>query len=323
MSKKGWLHPGKVWLEALYDFENELHEHVEDAQKDELRFQTGRLFASLVKRIKSEATGNDEWRGLFSCYRFVTNTSRHLGYDEARRLHGEEMEARKLVSACSFCSSLLKRFAQAPDRSRDELLSRARSIASWMEAQESFSLWLVFKELHRAWRGNLDERAHAIQALYLSQLPQRLLTETKHRGRVRVGAHLRPELGVGTNYENKPWNNGQWKNILKQAAGLTEKRWCECGELEQWLWWCHPVFRRYGWNTREIQEAAIQRGFKQADGKPETSFRRRMLTMGLPLTGRKQKRDRTPPLSEFVRNVVLPLPENVWRFLGGFLTQKT
>jgi hypothetical protein len=322
MTKKTPFHPGKVWLEALCEFENELHEHVENAEKDELRFQTGRLYTFLIKRIKAEVTRRDEWGALFVCYRFVTDTPRHLGYDEARRLHGEEMKAHRLSSARSFCS-LPKQFARPPERFHDELHFRVISIASWIEAQESFSLWLVFKDLRRAWRGNTDERAHAIQALYLSQMPQRLLTETKHRGRIRVGAHLRPELGIGTNYENKPWTRRQWKNILEQAAGLAEKRWFECGEFERWLWWCHPVFRRYGWNTREIREAAIQRGFIEAQSRHEADFRRRLLTIGLPVSGRKQKRNRTPPLAEFVKNVVLPESRGLWGAFGGFLTQKS
>jgi hypothetical protein len=324
MTKKIWLHPGKLWLEALHDFENELHEHVEKAGKDELRFQTGRLLGSLTRRIKAKASGKDEWRALFDCYQFVTDTSRHLGYDEARRLHGEEMRARALSSPHSFCSSLGKQCARDLERSLKELLFRAGSIAAWMEAQGSFSLWMVFKDFHRGWRGSLDERAQAIQALILSQLPQRLLTKTKHRGRVRIGVHLRPERGVGTNYENKPWNDRQWKNILEQAARLTEKRWFECGELEKWLWWCHSVFRRYRWNTRQILEAAIQRRFIGALNKPEVEdFRRRMLTIGLPVSGRKQKRNRTPPLAEFVRDVVLPESGKLWGAFGGFLTQKS
>jgi hypothetical protein len=162
MSKKIWLHPGKVWLEALCDFENELHMHLEEAGKDQLKLQDGRLFRSLIKHIKAKATGKDEWRALFSCYQFVTNTSLHLGYDEARRLHGEEMEARRLASARSFCSSLAKQFERAPEQSLNELYFRFSSIASWMEAQESFSFWLGFKNLRQAWRGKTDKRARAI-----------------------------------------------------------------------------------------------------------------------------------------------------------------
>jgi hypothetical protein len=188
MNKKSLFHTSEVWLEALCDFENELHEHVEQAMKDQLRFQDGRLFRSLKRHIKARATGKDEWPALFYCYRFMTDRSPFPGYEEAQRLHGEEMKVRRLLSACKYCSLLPKQFALAPER--DELLSRARSITSWMEAQESFSLWLVFKDLRPAWRRKkLDGRASAIQACYLSKLPQKLLTKTKRRGSVRMDAH--------------------------------------------------------------------------------------------------------------------------------------
>jgi hypothetical protein len=301
MTKKRRLHPGEVWWEALCDFRNKLHEHVEEAKKDQRRFQTGRLFRSLIKRIKAEATGKDQWVAMLYCYHFVTGISRHLGYDEARRLHGEEMAAKRMSSLRSFCSR--------PVSDLDELMFRFRSIAFWIEAQESFWLWLVFKELRPAWRGNRDERAHAIQACYLSQLPQRL---------------LRPELGVGTNYDNKPWNARQWKNILEQAARLTEKTY-DCTELEQWVWWCYPVFQRYGWNAREVLECCCARFLEDRTGlldKDEDHFRRYWMARGLRFAGKKQNRNRTPLLAEFVRNVVLSNPGTVWGSLGGFLTQK-
>ncbi|HEV3098862.1 MAG TPA: hypothetical protein VGY75_04030 [Candidatus Udaeobacter sp.] len=360
MTKKRRFHPGEVWWEALCDFRNELHEHIEGAKKDQRRFQNGRLFKSLVKRIKAEATGKDEWVALFACYQFVTDTSRcdrfflhyperteltfdfssapltkqqvrdvaklvnerKLGYDQARRLHGEEMAARELSSPRSFCSSLAKEFAKTPEHSLNQLNFRVRSIASWIEAQESFSQWLVFKELHSAWRGNRDERAHAIQACYLSQLPQRLLAKTQHRGREVIGAYLPPELHVGTNYDNKPWNAGQWASILKQAAGLTEKTY-DCTELEKLVWWCYPVFRRYKWNTREVLNVASER---EIDFEKEKAgidklirFQKYWIRRGLRFTGGKQKQNRTPPLAEFVRRVVLPDSEKMWGSLGGFL----
>jgi hypothetical protein len=68
---KSRFHTGAVWLEALLDFDNELDEHVEQAMKDQLRFQDGRLFRSLKRHIK--ATGKDEWYALFYSYRFMTD----------------------------------------------------------------------------------------------------------------------------------------------------------------------------------------------------------------------------------------------------------
>jgi hypothetical protein len=257
LKKKSSLHPGETWLEALHHFENELHEHVEGAKKDQLRFQTGRLFRSLIKRIKRESTGKDEWVLMFACYQFVTDPSRHLGYNEARRLHGEEIEARGLPSARSFCSPPFPRLDEHIDEYLENLRLRVRSIAWWMEAQESFALWLVFKELRPAWRGNMDKRAQVIQACYLSKLPQlrRELLQQPRDSKL-FGAYLR----IGANYQGKPWDARQWQNILEQAARFTEKRY-DCTPLEEWLWSCYPVFKLCGWNTREVQKAATQRGF--------------------------------------------------------------
>ena len=112
MDKKSVFDAGKVWLEALYDFENELHEHVEAAGEDQLRFQDGRLFASLTKHIKANATGKWTWLVMFELYQLMTDPSPFPGYDEARRLHGEEMEALGLRSARLFCSSLAKQFGK-------------------------------------------------------------------------------------------------------------------------------------------------------------------------------------------------------------------
>jgi hypothetical protein len=313
MTKKSRLYPGKVWWEALCDFRNELHEHVEEAKKDQLRFQTGRLFRSLIKRIKAEATGKDQWVAMLYCYHFVTGISRHLGYDEARRLHGEEMATKGLSSPRSFCSR--------PVSDLDELTFRVSSMASWMEAQESLLLWLVFKDLRPAWRGNRDERPRAIQACYLAKLPRRCLVKTTHRGRELISARFPEGVCVGTNYEGRPWTDREWQNILEQAARLTEKRY-DCTEFERWLWWCYPVFRRYGWNTREVQEAAMGRGFTLATELYETNFRRRLMSMGLRISGRKQKQDRTPPLAEFVEHVVLLDPGEMCGAIGGFLTKK-
>ena len=60
MSKKTAFDGGKVWLEAFSDFENELHEHVEQPGKeDQLKFQVGRLERALKRRIKARASSAD------------------------------------------------------------------------------------------------------------------------------------------------------------------------------------------------------------------------------------------------------------------------
>jgi hypothetical protein len=318
-----WEAAGEVWFEALCDFVAELQEHVEKAEKDQLRFQDGRLFRSLIRHVKARASGKDEWRLRFVCYEFATNTLQCSGYREALRLHNEEMRARGLFSAREFCLSLPERFAVAPEPGMlKELLAYVRSIAWWMEAQVSFSLWLVFKDLRPAWGSDRAAREHAIQAAILSALPQKFLTRTMHRGREVLSARFPEEARIGTNWDNKPWDQGKWKSILLQAAGLTKKRY-DCTELEKWVWWCYPVFQRYRWNAREVLDAASKRGIdfeKEKKGIDQLiKFQKYWIRRGLRFVGGKQKQDRTPPLLEFVVRVVLPDPGKMWGDRGGFL----
>jgi len=76
------------------------------------------------------------------------------------------------------------------------------------------------------------------------------------------------------------------------------------------------------WNTRELREAAIGRGFTEVSDIYEANFRRRLMSMGLRISGRKQKRNRTPPLAEFVEHLVLPDPGEMLGAAAGFLTKK-
>ena len=156
-----------------------------------------------------------------------------------------------------------------------------------MEAQVTFSLWLVLKDFPQGWSGGLDQRAGAIQALHLSQLPVGQLTRTKHGGREVLTARFPEGIRIGTNALNKPWTPEQWKNILKQAAGFSKKELLVCTEVEEWVWWCYPVFRRY-WMTR-----------------------------GLRFTGSKHKGK--PPLEGFALRVALPERETTWGYWGGLL----
>jgi hypothetical protein len=173
---------------------------------------------------------------------------------------------------------------------------------------------MAFKDLRQGWRGDMDERARAIQAAYLAKLPQKCLVRTTCGGREVLSARLPQGARIGINYDGVPWTPGQWKNILRQAAGLSEKSF-DCTELEKWVWWCYPVFRRYGWNAREVLECCCKRFDEDRTGlldKDEGHFRRYWMTRGLRYSGSKQKLDRTPPLAEFVSRVGLPDPGKMW-----------
>ena len=309
MGKREVFDAGAVWWKAILESDRELKEHVGVAEKDRRRFYGFRLLENLCKGIENSEL--DVFVGMFRCYSFITRMSGH-GYVEPWRLHGEELKELGLRSAVKFCRAAQRLHKRDPFAFLVELGFRIESIASWIEAQISFSCWLVFQHCRDAWRGKDDERGRAIQAVILSRLPQQLVV-TSFRGKKVKGAHLWEGAGIGTNYEGEPFDGRQWSNILKRAAYLAEKP-LDCAPFESWLWWCYPVFSRYDWNTREVQDAAKQRGF--CEGKmEETNFRRHLMSMGMRIKGRKQRRDRIPLLAKFVREVLLPDTQKVYGFV--------
>ena len=298
------IDPGEIWWAALCDFREELGNHVLSAKADKLQFQDDRLFTNVWKRI-GEGELDRDIVSMFRCYEFVTDPARPLGFDEPRRLHDEEMKAARMDSARAFCRKMRRGKARNLVALYIELFFRLLSIAGWMEAQESFGIWLASRHHPAAWRGEADARARAMQAYFLATaLSYMRVYEFKGR-RIR-GVRLWEGQGVGTNYKGDLWTSKQWANVLRQAARFAEKGEADCTALERWLWWCYPVFQRYGWNTREVQEAAKRRGFTPAKKMYEANFRRYLLTRGIAVRGRKTKRE-SPPLAEFVQEVEPPV----------------
>jgi len=312
----------RIWSDALNDLRHELSDHCRTSKPDKLRFQDRRLSETLWERLKIAAGEDQQWRNfwMFRCYSFITNFG--SGYEEPRRLHWEEMKAVGLQdSPRSFFLSWTKRFRKYPLETFKELKFRVHSIVSWVEAQESVSTWLAFNDNRAFWRGDPDAMARAFQAWILATL-NRHLGVYEFKGRQVIGAKLWEGLGVGTNFKGVPWNFRQWANILEQAARLAKKRHNNCTPLEYWVWWCYPIFSRYGWNAREVSEAASARGFDGAIFDKEVAdFRRYWMSRGLRFAGRKTKR-RTPPLAEFVRDIALPNLDSVCDLVGWFPLRK-
>jgi hypothetical protein len=274
----------RIWWDALCDLR---HQHAADcrsSQPDKLRFQTGRLFRALMRRIK--ATSRDKVRTIRRCYSFMTDQSLSLGYEEPRRLHLEEMEA--LFNS---------RAAAAPKstRSRAPLKLQLQSIASWIEAQESLSMWLEFRDWRDYWQADdADKADQAAQAFMLSQLRK-----------YQIPIQFRGKRLLGANRKGVPWDRLRWAKIQKRAARSTEKKSTNCSQTEQWVWWCYPVFSRYGWSAREVRDSAIKRGLREGIHQSVSHFRRYWITRGLRFTGKKTNRN-NPPLDEFVRHMAIP-----------------
>jgi hypothetical protein len=319
----------EIWRNALDDLRRQHSDQCRTSKPDKLRFQDGRLTDNLWERVKT-AAGEDQLQRvvwMLRCYWFITTF--RLGYDEPRRLHCEEMKAvGQQDSPRSFCLSLARRLAKNPLATVKELWFRVNSIASWMEAQESFSMWLAFKDNRAFWQASdLGAMKRAFQAWILATGMTHLgVYEYEFKGRRVRGMRLWEGLGVGTDDKGVPWSPRQWANILKQAARVAEKGSNNCTPLEQWVWWCYPVFHRYGWGAREVRDAASFRRFTDEDSlkvikKPEVRFRRYWMTRGLRFAGRKTKR-RSPPLAEFVRDIAVPSLDNMRGVVGWFPLRK-
>lgn len=305
-------------MDAVWDLRHQLGAHCRDSKPDKLRFQDGRLTEALWERVKA-AGGEDRLIDserlfvlIFCCYWFITTF--RFGYEEPRRLHCEEMKAVGLqASPRLFCRSLARRLEKNWLATVEELLLRLESIVSWIEAQESFSMWLSFKGNRAFWLADdRGERARAFQASMLARLMSHLgAYEYAFKRRQVRAVRLWEGFGVGTNHKGVPWNPGQWVKILEQAARLAKKGYDNCTPLEQWVWWCYPIFSRYGWNAREVSESASVRGFDEAIfDKGVDDFRRHWMTRGLRFAGRKTNRS-SPPLAEFVRGIAVPALDNV------------
>jgi len=279
----------QIWWDALWDLRCQLAAHCRRSQPDKLRFQTNRLFTNLMQQIK--ATRKDQLATMRLCYRLMSDQSLSLGYDEPRRLHLEEMEA--LFGAHGKPKPKSKR-KEDRDQAVSTLGLLLESISSWIEARESFSMWLEFKDNRAYWQSNDSHTAdRAWQAKMLSRLPTYAIP-TEFRGKRIIGA----------NRQGVPWTRQQWANILKQAARSAKKALSDCTRLEEWVWWCYPIFSRYGWSAREVKNSAAERGLLDAN-KGEADFRRYWITRGLRFAGRRTERS-NPPLAEFVRNLSIP-----------------
>ena len=225
-----------------------------------------------------------------------------LATTNPRRLHSEEIKALEAIPAAERPRWARKWFAEDP---LIVLFLLLVSIASWIEAQEAFAMWLAVKRNRAAWRGkDPNARERAFQAQILAQLPERTITTKSRTRRQYTGARVWEGLGIAVDRQGVPWTRQQWANILKQAARSAKKALSDCTRLEEWVWWCYPIFSRYGWSAREVKNSAAERGLLDAN-KGEADFRRYWITRGLRFAGRRTERS-NPPLAEFVRNLSIP-----------------
>jgi hypothetical protein len=296
------------WIDAIDDTRRQLDDHCQNSKPDKLRFQDGRLLRNLSKRMEAAAAERHESiiDLMYGAYWEMRIFPPHYEYGKPMRLHCEELKARGQDDLESFCHSFRERLAKNLQATHNELKFRVTSLASWIEAEESFVQWFALKAVPFAWHGDPLERRRASQAIRLANLignPDGYHC-VDERGEFRR-VHPWEGSGIGTDEKGAPWSQRQWANILKDAAKIAEKQ-IRITPLEMWVWWCYPIFFRYEWSTREVQDAAWYKKFGGKDSlevleKSEQLFRRHWMSCGLRFLGRKTKRT-SAPLAQFVKH---------------------
>ena len=291
----------ELWQRALSDLRSQLTEHCLTSKGGRLQFQQGRLIQNLYGVI--EEKGAEATRCLSDCYWFVTNSpwAAHLGYNDARRLHFEEMKARGLTPWIEFLPK---------EKNVKELLPRLESVASWLEAHESFIEWRRLNRNRAAWDANdSGARRRAVIAGILEDLPAwwpGLSSQHWNRPIWKVVVTLLVNERLDVNDDGSgnfiPWRPALWTNILRQAASLARNTPTNPTPLENWVWWLYPVFDRNHWSARDVWNFAPQPPMTYLE------FKQYWVRQGLRFTGEFKKRgkDWTPPLADFVRHADVP-----------------
>jgi len=167
-----------------------------------------------------------------------------LSYNDARQQHYAELRA--LGLSPEFHHSMRQTKTQVA-AFVIELLFRLDSLASWIEAQESWIFWRKFRTKPAAWdRHDEGARRQTIYASLIAALPT-----------VFDGISDRFIAEVIDDFRR--WTKPQWVKILKMAARIAERGERPVTELDTWVWWRYPIFSRYHWSAGEVCRAAREK----------------------------------------------------------------
>jgi predicted transcriptional regulator len=271
----------KPWREAIFKLRHQLADECLSQKAELRRFQKRRLIENFIVVIGSPAEAPRN--SVMSYWLFCGSPWQdQLGYDEARQQHYAEM---KTLGFSPHFQANTRDFA-------DELIFRLDSLASWIEAHESWIAWRGLNALPAAWDGDDPiARQQARDAGLLATL--RTITEG-----ISDWAVARIVESFAT------WSDSQWAKILKTAARIVGQGE-EPTELETWVWWRYPIFSRYHWSAGEVCRAARENFGEIPDVINEAAFQSAWVRRGLRFTGKRTRRER-PPLWDFVVNERVP-----------------
>jgi hypothetical protein len=277
----------KPWRFAIFKLRAQLKEERLGKPPEKRHFQNRRLIQNLFAEFGSSATAAKS--ALSSYWLFCGSPWQHqLGYDEARQQHYRELKAR----------GFSPKFTPEGDSEGvvSEFLFRLDSLGSWIEAQESWIFWRQSSSEPEAWnRADPKARRQGMHAAILSRLPS-ITNELSDWALANIVQDLRT------------WSDPEWVKILKDAARIAERAQGRL-ELETWVWWRYPIFSRYRWSTAEVCRAAREKFGEIHHVNYEAAFQLFWVRRGLRFTGRRTRRQRRPPLWDFV--ISEEVPKNV------------
>ena len=272
------------WRLAIFKLRKQLEEECLSHPAERRRFQDCRLIDNFIDAVGPSSKGFES--AMMSYWLFCGSPWQdQLGYEETRQQHYAE----------------LKTFGLSPEFERkpfsraavDELTFRLDSLAAWIEAQESWVFWKSLNRHPAVWDRD-DPRAsrQAIDADLLAQLPT-------------VTDGLSDWFIAEIVEWFRTWTKPQWIKVLKLATRAAERGEKAITELDTWVWWRYPIFRRYRWSAAEVCRAARQKFGDIGHVNNEAAFQSAWVRRGLRFTGKRRRR-RCPLLWDFVMNEQVP-----------------
>lgn len=278
------------WRLAIEKLRRQLERDCLKQPPDNRRFQNRRLIKNFYDEYKASPVTK---RSTLLSYWFFCGSpwARDLPYREARQQHYAELKEFRLPQ--EFDPAEFQGKANKAKIAK-EFSFRLDSLASWLEAQESWIFWRLLNNSPGVWkRQDPQARQKAIDANIIARMP-------------RIANEMPDWMIVDFVKGFRKWKGSDWTKILRAAAHGTNAAKGDDLKLETWVWWRYPIFSRYRWSTAEVCRAAKERFGRIHHVDHEAAFQLFWVRRGLRFTGRRTRRRERPPLWDFVINKELP-----------------
>jgi hypothetical protein len=279
------------WRLAIFKLRDQLTRHCLRQPPERRRFQNRRLFKNF--NVAYGSSPHRDKSVLLSYWWFSGYPCENeVPYKEARQQHYAELKAR------GFPKEFDPPGAPAENRNDPivkEFAFRLDSLASWIEAQESWIFWRGLNERPGEWkRGDAKARQQAADATFLRRLPKTV-------------NELPDRMIMDFVKDFRKWSSSDWAKILKAAARDPRDTNEDDLRLEKWVWWRYPIFSRYRWSTAEVCRAAKEKFGKIHHVDHEAAFQLFWVRRGLRFTGKRRRTRQRPPLWDFVISQQVPV----------------